>query len=188
MSAEDVELYIETAKESMEDSIEFLQRELLKVRSGKASPDMLSGVMVDYYGSPTALQQVANVKVSDARTIVIAPWEKSMIQPIEQAIHQANLGFNPQDDGEIIRISIPPLTEERRRGLVKRASELIEQAKVSVRNGRREAMDGIKKAVKDGYSEDAGKTSEQEVEALTKKMIARIEEIFEKKEKSIMTI
>lgn len=185
---EDVEDIIEMAREQMDESIHHLERELIKVRTGKASPAMLGGLMVPYYGATTPLNQVANVSTADSRTLVIQPWEKSMLAPIEKAIFEANLGFTPQNDGEIIRINIPPLTEERRRDLVKRAKALGEDAKVSVRNVRREAMDGIKKAIKDGYPEDAGKRREDEVQKATDKHIEHIDQMIESKEKDIMTI
>lgn len=187
MEAE-IEEYIELASISMSDSLEHLQRELVKVRTGKANPAVLNGVVVPYYGAPTPLQQVANVSVSDSRTIVVQPWEKAMIAPIEKAIIEANLGFNPQNDGELIRINIPPLTEERRREMVKRAKSLAEDAKVSVRNIRRDAMEQIKKEVKNGYPEDAGKRLEQKVEDLTQNYSDKVDKTVAVKEKEIMTI
>ena len=188
MQEEEISTYIEMAKESMDDSIDHLQKELVKIRTGKASPNMLNGVLVDYYGSPTPLNQVANVGTADARTLVIQPWEKTMLAPIEKSIFESNLGLTPQNDGEIIRINIPPLTEERRRQMVKRAKELGEGTKVSVRNARRDAMDAIKKSVKDGYPEDAGKRKEQEVQQLTDAYAEKVEKLIEVKEKDIMTI
>ncbi len=181
-------MILEMAQEAMSESIEHLKRELAKISTGKASPGMLSGLRVDYYGTPTPLQQVANVNVSDARTLAIKPWEKSMLAPIERAIFEANLGFTPRNDGETIHINIPMLTEDRRRQLVKRAKGLGEDTKVSVRAARRDAMDEIKQAVKDGFPEDMGKRKEEEVQSLTKKFGADIDGLIGDKEKDIMTI
>lgn len=185
---EDVDMYIEEAKEAMEHALDHLKKELVKIRAGKASPDMLSGLVVPYYGSPTPLAQVANVSVSDSRTLVIQPWEKSMIQPIEKAIMEANMGFTPQNDGDLIRINIPPLTEERRKQMVKQVKAVGEDTKVGLRSARRDAMDGIKKAVKDGFAEDAGKRMEDDVEAMTKRYSSKIDDIVAAKEKDILTV
>lgn len=185
---EEISLQVTMTQEGMDHSIEHLQHELLKVRTGKASPAMLQGVMVSYYGTPTPLAQVANVGVADARTITIQPWEKSMIGPIERGIMEANLGFNPQNDGELIRIGIPMLTEERRKDLVKMAKALGEDAKVAIRNIRRDGMEAVKKAVKDGYPEDAGKRKETEIQGLTDKHIAKVDELIASKEKDILTV
>lgn len=185
---EDVSEYIEIAQMAMEDSIEHLQKELATIRAGKASPNMLSGIIVPYYGSPAPLNQVANVSTSDSRTITIQPWEKNMLAPIEKAIFEANLGVTPQNNGEIVIINIPPLTEERRKELVKKAKAVGEDTKVGIRSARRDAMDAIKKAVKGGFPEDAGKRKEEEVEKLTKEFVERIDKLVESKEKDIMTI
>jgi ribosome recycling factor len=185
---EDIDLTIEMSKESMDGSLSHLSAELQKVRSGRASPDMLSSVKVDYYGATTPLERVANVKTTDARTIIVQPWEKGMIQPIEKAILQSNLGLNPQNDGIVIRLSVPPLTEERRRQLIKFSLGLAEQAKVSVRNARRDAIEDIRKAVKNGYSEDGGKVAEAEMQKLTDAYIAAVDKIMETKEKEILTV
>ena len=185
---EDIDLILDMTKEGMHDSLEHLAQELKKIRAGKASPAVLDGLMVEYYGTPTALKQVANVSTSDARTLVIQPWEKTMLAPIERAIFNANLGFTPMNDGELIRINIPPLTEERRREYVKRAKAAGEDAKVSIRSSRREAMDGVKKAVKDGYPEDAGKRTEDSVQKITDTHTKKVDEMIEAKEKDIMTI
>jgi ribosome recycling factor len=185
---DEVNLYVEAAQESMENSIDHLQKELSKIRAGKASPAMLSGLLVSYYGSPTPLNQVANVSTSDSRTIVIQPWEKSMLAPIEKAIFEANLGVTPQNDGEVVRLNIPPLTEERRRELVKKSKALGEDAKVSIRNARRDAMEHIKKEVKNGFPEDAGKRLEDEVQNLTNQFGEKVDKLIESKEKDIMTI
>ena len=185
---EDIDLAIEAAEEGMLNSLEHLKREFRKVRSGRATPDMVADVKVDYYGSMTPLNQVGNVKVADARTLVIQPWEKAMIAPIEQALFAANLGVTPQNDGEVIRLVIPSLTEERRKDLAKQAGAYAENAKVSIRSARRDAIDEIKKAVKDGYPEDAGKRSEQEVQDLTNRYIKNVESLLEVKEKDLMTV
>ena len=185
---EEIDLYLEVAEGSMQESIAHLQRELSKVRSGRASIEILAGVRADYYGAPTPLAQVANVKVVDGRTITVTPWEKGMIQPIEQAIMQANVGLTPQNDGQVIRLNVPPLTEERRKQLVKQSQGMGETAKVSIRNARREAIEEIRAAVKNGYPEDMGKRAEQTVQDYTDKAIAQVDKILEAKEKDIMTI
>lgn len=179
---------IDEAKMLMADSIEFLEQELLKIRTGKASPTMLGGVMVPYYGTPTALSQVANLGTSDARTLTIQPWEKNMLAPIEKAIFEANLGLTPMNNGEIIMINVPPLTEERRKQFAKMVKEKGEDAKVSVRNARRDAMEAIKKEVKNGYPEDAGKRKEEEVQKFTDAYGKKINEVVEAKEKEVMTV
>lgn len=185
---EDLDFIIDSAKESMDAAIKYLGEELLKIRAGKANPAMLSSVMVDYYGSMTKLAQVANVNTPDAKTLRIQPWEKNMIDPIEKAIAYANLGFNPQNNGEVIIITIPPLTEERRKDLVKAVKAQAEHARVSIRNARKEANDEIKRLQKDGLSEDIAKSAEGEVQELTDKYNKRIDTEIELKEKDIMTI
>lgn len=185
---EEVTLNIEMAEESMDKAIDHLQKELVKIRTGKASPAILGGVLVSYYGNPTPLNQVANISTSDARTLVIQPWEKSMLPVIEKSIFETNLGITPMNDGEVIRLAIPPLTEERRRDLVKQAKGLGEEAKVSLRSARHKAMDFLKKAVKDGYPEDAGKRREKEVDDLTHKYNEKVDKLIEVKEKDIMTV
>lgn len=188
MQSEEVNQYVQHAKELMEHAIEHLEKELAKVRAGKASASMVEGLMVPYYGSPTLLSQVANLSTSDARTVVIQPWEKNMLGPIEKAIFEANLGITPQNDGEVVRLMIPPLTEERRRDLGKKAKALGEDAKVGVRNARRDGMEHIKKAVKNGFAEDMGKAKETEIQNLTDKHITKIDQLVEAKEKDIMTV
>ena len=188
MEEEDINLSIEMADELMHDSIEHLNKELLKLRTGRASTALFADLLVTYYGSPTPMNQVSNITTSDARTIIIQPWEKNMLGPIERAIFEANLGLTPQNDGEIVRITIPPLTEDRRKQLVKKAKALGEDAKVSVRNACRDAMDSIKKGVKEGYPEDAGKRREGEVQELTDKFSKKIDTLIDAKEKDIMTI
>jgi ribosome recycling factor len=185
---EDVSKYVEEARQLMERAIEHLSHELVKVRTGKASPAMLEGLMVPYYGSPTPLNQVANITTGDSRTIVIQPWEKTMISPISRAILEANLGFNPQDDGQVVRLNVPPLTEERRRDLAKMAKHLGEEAKVGVRNARRDAIDHIRKAIKNGFPEDSGHDLEKVVQGLTDKFILHVDHLIEVKEKDIMTV
>lgn len=185
---EEVNMLYEIAQESMDKAVTHLGNELLKIRTGKASAAMVSGISVDYYGSATPLAQVANVGTSDAKTITIQPWEKSMIPIIEKAIFEANLGLTPQNDGEMVRLVVPPLTEERRRDLVKKAKALGEEAKVGVRGARQKAMDSIKKAVKDGYPEDAGKRAEHNVQEFTNSFGKRIDDILKKKEDDIMTV
>lgn len=173
---------------SMDNALEHLKNELRKIRAGKASPSMLSSIMVDYYGAPTPLMQVSNVGTADSRTITIQPWEKSMLGPIEKAIFEANLGLTPMNDGEFVRINIPPMTEERRVQLVKQSKGHGEDAKVSIRSIRHKMIDFIKKEVKAGYPEDAGKKKEEETEALTKKFYGLVDELIVLKEKDIMTV
>jgi ribosome recycling factor len=185
---EEVQFYIEEAQEGMEKAIGHLQSELGKIRAGKASTAMLDGVRVDYYGAPTPLNQLASVNTSDARTLVITPWEKSALSAIERAIINANLGLNPSNDGTLIRINVPPLTEERRRELVKRTKAEGENAKVAVRNIRRDANEAIKKLQKDGVPEDMVKDGEGKVQQITDKMIAKVDELLVVKEKEIMTV
>ncbi|MCX2745060.1 ribosome recycling factor [Mangrovivirga sp. M17] len=185
---EDIDLYLEEAKDQMEKSVQHTQAELNKVRAGKAMPSMLDGLRVEYYGNPTPLNQVASVNTPDARTIIIKPWEKNIIPEIEKTIINSDLGFNPQNDGDIIRINIPPLSEERREQLVKHCRQLAEQGKVSIRNARKEANDALKKLQKDGVSEDLTKGAEDEVQTLTDKYVSKIDDILEAKEKDIMTV
>lgn len=185
---EDIDLLLSITRDSMQHAIDHLQNELVKVRTGKASASIFENFYVDYYGTPTALHTVANVKVLDARTITITPWEKSMIKHIENAIFEANLGLTPQNDGIMVRLSIPPLTEERRRELLKGVGAMVEHAKVAIRNARRDAIEDIKKAVKNGYSEDMGKRAEATVQSFTDEFTGKTDKLFELKEKDIMTI
>ncbi len=185
---EEIQLILEDAKDNMKKSITHLEDGLLKIRAGKASPSMLDGIMVEYYGSQTPLSQVANVNTPDAKTIKVQPWEKNMLEPIETAIQYANLGLNPQNNGEVIIIAVPPLTEERRRDLVKKARSEAENAKVSIRNARKEANDEIKKLQKDGLSEDMAKDAEGEVQKLTDSYNVKVDAEVDRKEKDIMTI
>jgi ribosome recycling factor len=188
MSAEDVAITLELSEDSMKKAINHLEAELAKIRAGKANPQMVDGIMVDYYGSPTAINQVANISVLDARTITIQPWEKKMLQAIERAIIASNIGINPQNDGNIIRLFLPPLTEERRKELVKKCQGEGEHAKVAVRNIRRDAIENIKKAQKTGLSEDAAKDAEEEMQEVTNRYIAFVDKHLERKEKEIMAI
>jgi ribosome recycling factor len=184
----DTGLLLKDTEDLMRKSIAHLEAELSKVRAGKASPQMLDGLMVDYYGNPTPINQVGNISVVDARTLTIQPWERNMLQPIERSILQANIGITPQNDGNIIRIFLPPMTEERRRELVKKSNHEGEHARVSVRNLRREAIEKVKKMQKDGLSEDAAKDTEVDIQELTDRFIALIEKHLEAKEKEIMHV
>lgn len=186
--SDDVLLLLETAEESMQKAISHLESELVKIRAGKANPQMLDGITVDYYGTPTPLNQIGNISVADARTITIQPWEKNMLQPIERAIINSNIGINPQNDGVIIRLFLPPLTEERRRELVKRCFAEGESAKVAVRSIRRDTIEQIKKLQKGGLSEDEAKDAEDDVQELTNKQIALIDKHLMQKEKDIMAV
>jgi ribosome recycling factor len=188
MSAEDVSLTMEIAEDSMKKAINHLEAELVKIRAGKANPTMLDGIVVDYYGNATPINQVGNISATDARTLTIQPWEKNMLQPIERAIIASNIGLNPQNDGVIIRLFLPPMTEERRRELVKRSLGEGEHSKVSIRNLRRDAIESIKKAQKNGLSEDAAKDAEADIQALTDKYIAMVEKHLAAKEKEIMVV
>ena len=182
---EEIEFIIEACKESMENSLDHLERELLNIRAGKASPSMLSSIKLDYYGSLTALSQIANINTPDAQTISIQPWEKDKLQEIEKAIMIANLGFNPMNNGESIIITIPPLTEERRKELVKIAKSEIEKAKISIRNSRKEANNDIKKSE---VSLDQKSISEDDIQSLTDKYIIEIDKIYSIKEKEILSV
>lgn len=185
---EEIDFILDSTKESMIGSIAHLEKEFLNIRAGKASPQMLGGVFVDYYGSQTPLSQVANINVPDARTITVTPWEKNMLHPIEKAIMIANLGFNPMNNGDNIIINVPALTEERRRDLVKQAKAEAEDAKIGIRNARKDANNDIKKLEKDGTSEDVCKTAEEDVQKLTDSFIKKIEEHLALKEAEIMKV
>jgi ribosome recycling factor len=176
------------AKSLMEKALDHCDNELSKIRAGKASPAMLDGVMVDYYGSPTPLSNVGSVNTPDAKTIVVQPWEKSMLSVIEKAIMEANLGVNPQNDGVVIRINVPPLTEERRRDLVKKSKGEAENGKIAIRNIRKDINEKIRKLKTEGVSEDEMKTGEAEVQKLVDSFIIRVDQLMELKEKDIMTI
>lgn len=185
---EELAMIIDDADDGMKKAIGHLEAELTKIRAGKANPGMLDGIHVDYYGAPTPIAQVANVSVLDVRTISIQPWEKNMLAPIERAIMQANIGITPQNDGSQVRLFMPPLTEERRKELVKKAGSEGEQSKVSIRNIRRDAIEQVKKLQKDGLSEDASKDGEKSIQELTDKFIALVDKHLAAKEKEIMTV
>jgi ribosome recycling factor len=185
---EEINMILDMAKESMSSSIEHLSDELTKIRAGKASPSMLDSVSVDYYGTKTPLSQVANVNTLDARTLTIQPWEKPMIEEIEKAIINSNLGLNPQNNGESIMINVPQLTEERRRGLVKQAKAAGEHDKVSIRNARKDANDEVKKLNNDGLPEDIGKAAETSIQSVTDEYTKKIDDLVSAKEKDIMTV
>jgi ribosome recycling factor len=184
----DIKTVLDNAKSLMDKAISHLESELQKVRAGKANPVMLENVQVDYYGSRVPLSNTASINTQDARTLIIQPWEKSMLTPIEKAIQAANLGFNPQNDGVIIRIIVPPLTEERRKDLTKTAKGLGEDAKIASRNIRKDAMEQIKKLQKDGLHEDLAKYDETKVKQLTDGTVSKIDKHVEQKEKEIMTV
>ena len=186
--SEEVSLTLEVAEDSMNKAISHLEAELAKIRAGKANPQMLEGIMVDYYGSPTPISQVGNISVLDARTLSIQPWEKNMLQPIERAIIASNIGINPQNDGVLIRLFLPPLTEERRRELVKRCQSEGEHSKVAIRNIRRDTIESIKKLQKNGLSKDAAKDAEADAQELTNKYIALVDKHLATKEKEIMVV
>jgi ribosome recycling factor len=183
-----VKTLLQEAKDSMTKAVDHVEVELLRIRAGKASPSMLDSIMVDYYGTPTQLSQVSNVNTPDARSIVVQPWEKSLIPAIEKAITDAKLGLNPQNDGIVVRLNVPPLTEERRKDLVKKVKAEGEAGKVAVRNIRKDINEKIKKLQKDGVSEDEIKTGEAEVQKLTDGFILAVDKHVDVKEKDLMTV
>ncbi|MEO8403326.1 MAG: ribosome recycling factor [Chitinophagaceae bacterium] len=185
---EDIPSIIAVTEDLMNKAINHLEAELIKIRAGKANPQMLDGLVVDYYGSPMPINQVANISVMDARTLTIQPWEKNMLQPIERSIIGANIGVTPQNDGAIIRITLPPMTEERRKELVKKSLAEGEQSKVAIRNIRRDAIEGVKRLQKNGLSEDAAKDAEAEAQQITDRFIATVEKHLTTKEKEIMSV
>lgn len=185
---EEIDFILESTEESMNGTIAHLEKEFLNIRAGKASPAMLGGVFVDYYGSATPLSQVSKISVPDARTITLQPFEKNMLQAIEKAILIANIGFNPMNNGDMIIISVPPLTEERRRDLAKQAKSEAEDAKIGIRNSRKDANTDIKKLEKEGTSEDICKSAEEEVQNLTNAYIKKIDELLAIKEAEIMKV
>jgi ribosome recycling factor len=186
--SEEIDFILESTEESMNGSIAHLEKEFLNIRAGKASPAMLGSVFVDYYGSATPLSQVSKISVPDARTITLQPFEKNMLQAIEKAIMVANIGFNPMNNGDVIIISVPPLTEERRRDLAKQAKAEAEDAKIGVRNSRKDANTDIKKLEKEGTSEDLCKSAEEEVQNLTNAYIKKVDELLAAKEAEIMKV
>ncbi len=185
---EEVRFVLDEAEEGMQNALAHLDKEFQKIRAGKASPSMLDGVRVDYYGTMSPIDQISNINTPDPRQIIVQPWEKSMLGPIEKAIMAANLGFNPQNNGEVLRIAVPPLTEERRKDLVKRAKTELENAKVTIRNIRRSGIDAGKKLEKEGIPEDEIKQLEKEIQQLTDKYSEKVDKLFELKEKDIMTV
>jgi ribosome recycling factor len=186
--SDELNIIQELAQENMDKAISHLETELVKVRAGKANPNMVDGIVVDYYGTPTPINQVGNISVADARTLTIQPWEKNMLQPIERAIIAANIGINPQNDGVIIRLFLPPLTEERRKELVKRSHVEGEHSKVAIRNIRRDSMEQVKKLQKNGLSEDVCKDAEKNIQETTDRYIALVDKHLMAKEKEIMTV
>jgi ribosome recycling factor len=185
---EEIQMALESAREQMDKAIKHLEAELAKIRAGKAHPAMLDGIRVDYYGSLVPLGQVSNVNSTDARTLVIQPWERSMLDPISTAIINANLGLNPMNNGEVIMLNVPPLTEERRRDLTKRAKAEGEHAKVGVRNARKDANDYLKSAKSEGLSEDLVKVGETKVQELPDAFIKKVDDLVASKEADIMTV
>lgn len=185
---EEIALYLEDTKDTMEKALEHTKNELGKIRAGKASPAMLDGLRVDYYGSMSPISQVATVNTPDARTIVIKPWERTMLSEIEKAIRNSDLGLNPNNNGEQILLSIPPMTEERRRDLVKQSKQEVERGKISVRNIRKDSNESLRKLQKEGAAEDAIKSAEGDVQKLTDAYVAKLDELLVKKEAEIMTI
>ncbi|HEV8284735.1 MAG TPA: ribosome recycling factor [Chitinophagaceae bacterium] len=186
--AEDISHIAASAEDHMKKAITHLETELVKIRAGKATPQVVDGIVVDYYGSPTPISQVGNISVMDARTLSIQPWEKNMLQPIERAIIAANIGINPQNDGNQIRLFLPPLTEERRKELVKKCQGEGELSRVAIRNIRRDAIEHIKKLQKNGLSEDIAKDAEADIQDLTNKFIAAVDKHLASKEKEIMAV
>ena len=183
---EDLEIIFDLARDSMSNAISHLEKKLLNIRAGKANPNMLSNVFVDYYGTSTPISQVANINTPDGKTIIIQPWDKTMLPEIEKGIEVANLGFNPMNNGENIIINVPNLTEERRRELVKQAKSEIEEAKIAIRNARKDANNEIKKS--SNFSEDLKKNSELDIQEITDNSIKKVDQIFEKKQQEIMTL
>lgn len=185
---EEVELVFEMAKERMEKALEHLDNELMRIRAGKANVHILDGILVEYYGTPTPLNQVSNISTPDAKTIMIQPWEKTMIDPIEKALMNSNVGITPVNNGEVIRLIIPQLTEERRRTLVKQVKNEGENARVSIRNSRRDANEEYKTMQKEGLSEDEAKKAEEQIQKLTDEFTEKVDSMVEAKEEDIMTI
>jgi len=185
---EDISQIVSSMEDHMNKAITHLETELIKIRAGKANPQILDGIVVDYYGNPTPINQVGNISVMDVRTLSIQPWEKNMLQPIERAIIAANIGINPQNDGNQIRLFLPPLTEERRKELVKKCQSEGEHSKVAIRNIRRDALEHIKKLQKNGLSEDIAKDTEANIQDITNKFISAVDKHLSSKEKEIMAV
>lgn len=184
----DPKTYLQPAEEKMQLAVAYLDESLARIRAGRANPKLLDGIRVEYYGGLVPISNVANIQTPDARTIAITPWEKPMFREIERAIINSDLGITPENNGEIIRISIPPLTEERRKQLAKQCKAEAEQAKVSIRNARRDAIEGLKKAVKNGMSEDIEKDAETQVQKIHDRYMKKVDEVYAAKEKEIMTV
>lgn len=185
---EEAQMCMDEAKEGMDSALSHLDREFQKIRAGKASPQMLEGIVIDYYGTMTPIDQTANINTPDPRQIIVQPWDKSIIGLLEKAIMNANLGFNPKNEGEVLRISIPPLTEERRHELVKKAKSEAENAKISIRNVRRSSNDFAKSLEKDGMPEDESKWLQDKIQELTDEFIKKVDELMDVKEKDVMTV
>jgi ribosome recycling factor len=185
---EEVNMYLEDAEDTMEKAVKHTLHEFGKIRAGKASPAMLDGLAVDYYGTTTPIAQVANITTPDPRTLMISPWERNMIGEIEKAIKNSDLGLNPSNDGVAVRLSIPPMSEERRKALVKQAHKEAEAGKVSIRNIRKDTNEALRKLIKEGVPEDEVKKAEVKVQALTDKFVKKTDELLEQKEKEIMTV
>jgi len=186
--SEEIDFLLEETNESMQLALVHLEKEFQKIRTGKASPQMLDGIKIDYYGAPTPLEQLSNINTPDPRQIIIQPWDKNALPLIEKAIMAANLGFNPKNDGEVLRIIVPPLTEERRKELAKKARIEGENAKVAIRNIRRTSNDAAKKLEKEGTPEDLVKKAEADIQEMTNNYIAKAEKMLVQKEKDIMTV
>ena len=186
--SEEAQMCLDEAREGMESALLHLEREFHKIRAGKASPQMLEGIKVDYYGTMTPIEQTANINTPDPRQIIIQPWDKSILGDIEKAIMNANLGFNPKNEGEVLRISVPPLTEERRLELVKQAKGEAENSRISIRNTRRSANDLVKSLEKDGLPEDESKRTQDRIQDLTNDFIKKIDDLLDAKEKDVMTV
>lgn len=185
---EEIQLYLNEAKDLMNKAVKHFSSELTKIRAGKAMPNMLDGLMVDYYGTATPITQVASINTPDARTIIVKPWEKKLISEIEKAIINSDLGLNPQNDGEMIRLNIPPLTEERRKNLMKQVKNEAENGKISIRNIRKDSNETLRKLLKEGASEDEVKRAEEQVQILTGQYSEAIDGLVGKKETEIMTV
>jgi ribosome recycling factor len=188
MTSEDIDLYLEMAESDMKHALDHLAAEFTKIRAGKATPAMVASIEVTYYGMPTPMNQVANIGNEDTRTLVIKPFERKILGAIEKAIFNANLGITPQNDGSVVRLIIPPLTEERRQDMAKKAKAIGEESKVGIRTARRDAMEAIKKEVKNGYPEDLGKKKEAEAQALTDRYIAKVDGAVEEKTNEVMKV
>jgi ribosome recycling factor len=185
---EELDAAFQAARETMEKALAHLEHELVKLRTGKASPDLVRDIVVDYYGAPTPISSIASITTPDSRTIAIQPWERKIISAIERALINSNLGMMPGNDGEVIRLMVPPLTEERRKELIKKGKTYTEDARVGIRNARHKYIDQVKKSVKDGLAEDMGKRKEADIQTLVNEYIVRAEKVTELKEKEMLTV